>query len=404
VPTTGSFFDNFIGPAGSPPNPQIWGYDLGGGGWGNNEQEVYTNSPNNVRLDGNGDLVIQAQRTPTGYTSARLVTRGKADIQYGTLMARIKFPSGQGIWPAFWMLGSNIDSVGWPAAGEIDMMELPDVGTTYNTALHGPWANGQPGFWTASTSGPAGTDLSTGFHNYWVTREPGLIMVGVDGYVRSVYTRSSIPAGAQWVFDAPSYALLNVAVGGNWPGPPSNSTPFPATMLVDWVSYAATPVAGTTSVVKTASTLSAAAPAQRGGPSGATAIASAVASPTVVGAPVAAAGRRPTATVSTTLPSSAHSGDAPTAKPTAPSGGAHGADRVAVSAGGSSGAVVASSSISGIGPSGAAGNSGAGVPPANSRAGVPPANSSAGVPPASGSAAAATGTGKPGPGGHVPAG
>ncbi len=180
----------------------------------------------------------------------------------------------------------------------------------------GPGPMGNRDTWTASTSGPAGTDLSTGFHNYWVTREPGLIMIGVDGYVRGVYTRSSLPAGAQWVFDAPSYVVLNVAVGGNWPGPPNNSTPFPATMLVDWVSYTATPVAGTTSAVKTASTLSAAAPAQRGGLTGATAIATAAASPTVVGAPVAAAGGRHTATLSTTLSSSAPSGDAPTAKPT----------------------------------------------------------------------------------------
>ena len=385
APSTGSFFANFIGPAGSPPNPQIWGYDLGGGGWGNNEQEVYTNSPNNVRLDGNGDLVIQAQSTPTGYTSARLVTRGKADVEYGTLMARIKFPSGQGIWPAFWMLGSNINSVGWPAAGEIDMMELPDVGTTYNTALHGPWANGQPGDWTASNSGPAGTDLSKGFHNYWVTREPGLIMIGVDGYVRGVYTKSSLPAGAQWVFDAPSYVILNVAVGGNWPGPPNNSTPFPATMLVNWVSYTATPVAGTTSAVKTASTLSAAAPAQRSGPTGATAIAAATATPTVAGAPVAAAGGRHTDPVSTTLPSSAPSGNAPTAKPSAASGTAPTAKPTAAS-GAAPTAKPTAASVSGIGPSGAAGSSAAGVPAA------------------SGSAAAASGTAKPGPGVHVPTG
>lgn len=154
--TSGAVFDDFLGPAGSKPNAQIWDYDLGGGGWGNNELQVYTDSADNVRLDGQGNLLIQARRTGTGYTSARLVTRGKANIQYGTMMARIKFPAGQGLLPAFWMLGSDITSVGWPKSGEIDLMELPNVGTTYNTALHGPWTAPKTGFWSASTSGPAG--------------------------------------------------------------------------------------------------------------------------------------------------------------------------------------------------------------------------------------------------------
>jgi beta-glucanase (GH16 family) len=237
TPATGPFFDDFLGPAGSPPNPLYWTYDLGGGGWGNNELETYTNLPANVRLDGQGHLVIQAQKTATGYTSARLTTQGKQDIGYGTLMARIKFPSGQGIWPAFWSLGSNVNNVGWPQSGEIDMMELPNVATTYHTALHGPFATPQQGAYSVSTSGPAGVDLSADYHNYWVTRQPGVIVIGVDGWVRGIYTRWSMPAGDQWVFDAPQYAILNVAVGGNWPGPPNASTKFPATMLVDWIRY-----------------------------------------------------------------------------------------------------------------------------------------------------------------------
>ncbi|PXW96900.1 glycosyl hydrolase family 16 [Mycolicibacterium moriokaense] len=237
TPATGPFFDDFLGPAGSAPNPLYWTYDLGGGGWGNNELETYTNLPANVRLDGQGHLVIQAQKTATGYTSARLTTQGLRDIGYGTLMARIKFPSGQGIWPAFWSLGSNVNSVGWPQSGEIDMMELPNIATTYHTALHGPFTTPQPGAYSVSTSGPAGVDLSADYHNYWVTRQPGVIVIGVDGWVRGIYTRWSMPAGDQWVFDAPQYAILNVAVGGNWPGPPDASTKFPATMLVDWVRY-----------------------------------------------------------------------------------------------------------------------------------------------------------------------
>ena len=237
TPATGPFFDDFLGPAGSAPNPLYWTYDLGGGGWGNNELETYTNLPANVRLDGQGHLVIEAQKTATGYTSARLTTQGLRDIGYGTLMARIKFPSGQGIWPAFWSLGSDVNSVGWPRSGEIDMMELPNVATTYHTALHGPFTTGQQGAYSVSTSGAAGVDLSADYHNYWVTRQPGVIVIGVDGYVRGIYTRWSMPAGDQWVFDAPQYAILNVAVGGNWPGPPNASTKFPATMLVDWIRY-----------------------------------------------------------------------------------------------------------------------------------------------------------------------
>jgi beta-glucanase (GH16 family) len=237
TPATGPFFDDFLGPAGSAPNPLYWNYDLGGGGWGNNELETYTNLPDNVRLDGQGHLIIEARKTATGYTSARLVTRGKQDIGYGTLMARIKFPSGQGIWPAFWSLGSNVNSVGWPQSGEIDMMELPDVATTYHTALHGPSTPPQQGAYSVSTSGPAGVDLSADYHTYWVTRAPGVIVIGVDGWARGIYNRSTMPAGDQWVFDTPQYAILNVAVGGNWPGPPNASTKFPATMLVDWIRY-----------------------------------------------------------------------------------------------------------------------------------------------------------------------
>ncbi len=237
TPATGPFFDDFLGPAGSPPNPLYWTYDLGGGGWGNNELETYTNLPANVRLDGQGHLVIEAQKAATGYTSGRLTTQGVRDIGYGTLMARIKFPSGQGIWPAFWSLGSNVSSVGWPQSGEIDMMELPNVATTYHTALHGPSIPPQQGAYSVSTSGPAGVDLSADYHNYWVTRQPGVIVIGVDGWVRGMYTRWSMPAADQWVFDASQYAILNVAVGGSWPGPPNASTKFPATMLVDWIRY-----------------------------------------------------------------------------------------------------------------------------------------------------------------------
>jgi beta-glucanase (GH16 family) len=232
-----AMYDDFDGPAGAPPNPRYWGYDLGSPGAANNERQVYTNSPDNVRLDGQGHLVIEAQKTQNGYTSGRIVTRGRVDMMYGTLAARIKFPAGQGIWPAFWTLGSNMASAGWPESGEIDIMELVNSGSTYHVTLHGPQGNSDYlGGDGVGTSGPI-ADLTNDFHEYWLHWQPDNITIGVDGTTLATFTPSSLPPGARWVFNHPMYAVLNVAVGGDWPGPPDASTPFPATMLVDWVRY-----------------------------------------------------------------------------------------------------------------------------------------------------------------------
>jgi beta-glucanase (GH16 family) len=232
-----AMYDDFDGPAGAPPNPRYWGYDLGSPGAANNEMQVYTNSPDNVRLDGQGHLVIEAQKTQNGYTSGRIVTRGRVDMMYGTLAARIKFPAGQGIWPAFWTLGSNMASAGWPESGEIDIMELVNSGSTYHVTLHGPQGNSDYlGGDGVGTSGPI-ADLTNDFHEYWLHWQPDNITIGVDGTTLATFTPSSLPPGARWVFNHPMYAVLNVAVGGDWPGPPDASTPFPATMLVDWVRY-----------------------------------------------------------------------------------------------------------------------------------------------------------------------
>ena len=233
-------FDDFQGPAGSPPNSAIWDYDIGP--YQDDGLQIYTKSPDNVRLDGQGHLVIQALKTPSGYTSARLVTRGKLTMLYGKMTARIKFPSGQGIWPAFWMLGSNIDKVGWPRCGEIDLMELVNAGSTYHVTLHGPQGNSDYFGGTKVSDQVVGTrdpiaDLTNDFHNYWVNWQQNSITIGVDGTTLGAFTPSSLPAGAQWVFNRPMYALLNIAVGGSWPGPPDASTPFPATMLVDWFRF-----------------------------------------------------------------------------------------------------------------------------------------------------------------------
>jgi beta-glucanase (GH16 family) len=235
----GSVFDNFLGPSGSRPNSALWAYDVGP--YQDDGLQRYTMSPDNVRLDGHGHLVIQALRTPSGYTSARLVTRGKLAMLYGTMTARIKFPSGQGIWPAFWMMGSNTNEVGWPRCGEIDLMELVDNGRTYHVTLHGPqggtdYFGGVASGQVVGTSGPI-ADLTGDFHNYWVRWQPNSIVIGVDETTLGAFTPSSLPPGAQWVFNRPMYALLDIAVGGSWPGPPDASTPFPVAMLVDWFRY-----------------------------------------------------------------------------------------------------------------------------------------------------------------------
>lgn len=230
--------EDFTGSWGTPPNPAYWAYDLGGGGWGNNELQTYTSNRDNVRLSGTGVLVIEAHRSgATSYTSARVVTRGKVDFRYGLVEARIKMPEGQGLLPAVWMLGSNITSVGYPACGEIDIMELVNTGTIYHNAIHGPVTSTANAKWTQGFDGLAGLNLSQDFHTYQVYREPAQVMIRIDGYVVGQYTRSAIPAGAEWVFDAPFYLTFNIAVGGDWPGPPAATTTFPAQMLVDWVRY-----------------------------------------------------------------------------------------------------------------------------------------------------------------------
>ena len=226
--TPGPTFDDFMGPAGATPDPRYWSFDIGSSaakGWERGSLETYTDTPDNVRLDGKGNLLIEALKSDEGYTSGRLTTRGKIDMQYGTVTARIKFPSGQGIWPAFWMLGSNEAVVGWPQCGEIDLMELINVGTRYHVNLHGPGAD-------IESSGPI-ADLTGDFHDYWMERHQDSITIGVEGTTLGAFTPASLPPDSHWVFNEPMYALVNVAVGGDWPGPPDEMTHFPATMIVD---------------------------------------------------------------------------------------------------------------------------------------------------------------------------
>jgi beta-glucanase (GH16 family) len=238
--------DEFNGAAGSPVDTTKWVFDIGGGGWGNNELEYYTNSAPNASMDGNGNLVITAiketlprkKRCWYGrcqYSSARIKTAGTFMQAYGRFEARIKVPYGQGIWPAFWMLGKNINKVGWPRCGEIDIME--NIGREPAKAhgtIHGPGYSGANGIGAAY-------NLSTGafaddFHLFAIEWEPGgAIRWYVDGNLYQTRTQADLPAGAVWVFDRPFFILLNLAVGGSWPGNPDATTVFPQRMYVDYV-------------------------------------------------------------------------------------------------------------------------------------------------------------------------
>jgi len=232
--------DEFDGPANSPPDSRKWNYDLGGGGFGNNERETYTKSTDNAFLDGSSHLIIRALNN-NGYTSARLKTQGKYAFVYGRVEARIKIPYAQGIWPAFWMLGANITTAGWPACGEIDIMENfgkqnNDASTNHGT-VHGPGYSGGSGI-SKSYMLPSGQQFSDDFHTFSMEWGPGSIELFVDGNSYSKVTPASIPSGTQWVFDAhPMFVILNVAVGGS-PAPvgyPDATTTFPQEMVVDYV-------------------------------------------------------------------------------------------------------------------------------------------------------------------------
>lgn len=235
--------DEFSAQDGSLPDSTKWTYDLGGKGWGNNELESYTNRKENARIE-KGNLVITAQKESyTGadgvtrdYTSARLKTQGLFVQTYGRIEARIKISEGQGMWPAFWMLGQDVPSVGWPKCGEIDIMENigKEPGTVHGS-LHGPSTNASTSDLTQVFTLPAGQNLAADFHLYAVEWEPSTIRFYLDSHLYATFDSSQWPAGGTWVFDHPFFIILNLAVGGDWPGSPDASTKFPQTMLVDYV-------------------------------------------------------------------------------------------------------------------------------------------------------------------------
>jgi beta-glucanase (GH16 family) len=229
--------DEFDGPNGSAVDSTKWGFDTGGNGWGNNELEYYTSRTENASREG-GMLVIKALKETFGgrdYTSARLLTRNKFSQAYGRIEARIKLPYGQGIWPAFWMLGDNLNTAGWPNCGEIDIME--NIGrepSIVHGTVHGPGYSGENGIGAAYPL-PTGQKFSDNFHTFAVEWEPNVMRFYVDGLLYKTITPANLPAGKSWVFDHPFFIILNVAVGGYWPLYPDATTVFPQQMLVDYV-------------------------------------------------------------------------------------------------------------------------------------------------------------------------
>jgi len=234
--------DEFNGPSGSVVDSTKWSYDVGGNGWGNNELETYTSRTANAHLEG-GSLVIKAvQETLTGpdnitrnYTSARLLSKNRFSQAYGRFEARIKIPYGQGLWPAFWMLGDNIDTTGWPNCGEIDVMEnIGKEPSIVHGTFHGPGYSGAKGV-TAAFTLPNGQKFSDDFHTFAVEWEPNVMRFYVDGLLYKTRTPADLPPGTTWVFNHPFFIILNVAVGGGFPGNPDATTVFPQTMQVDYV-------------------------------------------------------------------------------------------------------------------------------------------------------------------------
>ena len=226
--------DQFDGPAGQSPSAANWNFDIGTD-WGNQQLEFDTDRPENVSVDGNGNLAITARResfSGSPYTSARITTKGKFDQAYGRFEARIKMPWGPGIWPAFWLLGSNIDQVGWPQCGEIDIMELrgqePHL---IHGSVHGPGYSA--GAAVTKSFGFTNDRFDLDFHVFAVEWGADYLYFFVDDTLYQVITPEDVPG--EWVYDHPFHIILNVAVGGNYVGFPSEGTPFPQTMLVDWV-------------------------------------------------------------------------------------------------------------------------------------------------------------------------
>jgi beta-glucanase (GH16 family) len=247
--------DEFDGEAGARVDSAKWSHEIGDGckqgicGWGNGEKEYYTDSPENIALDGQGRLMIVARRAPAGltcyygpcrYTSGRITSRGKLVVSPGRVEARIKLPTGQGLWAAFWMLGHGHPATPWPASGELDVMENKgSEPRTTSSAVHGPGYSGKTPFAHSATF--SGGGLSSDFHTFAVEWDSLQARFFVDNVVHYAVTRGELERFGTSILDQPFFVILNLAVGGHFDGDPASDAIFPATMLVDYVRvYAAT--------------------------------------------------------------------------------------------------------------------------------------------------------------------
>jgi beta-glucanase (GH16 family) len=247
--------DEFANSTGSPaqPDPTVWTYDTGNSGFGNNELETYcawgsssspcsTTSPSEyVGTDGYLHIVAQlvSSGPPAVYTSARLKTQGLFSFQYGRIEFRAMVPEAKGFWPAAWLLGNNIVTVNWPACGEQDVLERVNAATNpdWNAgSVHGPGFTGGTGL-GFNYPFPSGQTAGSAFHTYDMVWSPGSVQYYIDGNLYASFTPASLSGGMTWPFDngQSNFIILNLAIGGDWPGPPDGTTPFPSEMLVDYV-------------------------------------------------------------------------------------------------------------------------------------------------------------------------
>lgn len=238
-----TFVDNFNGPAGASVDPSLWGVEVKT--TSASEQQAYTTRPENVEQDGSGHLLLtehkesytnqDGQTYP--YTSGRITTGGLHSFQYGQISIRAKWPAGQALWPAFWMVGDDINTKGWPASGEVDILEaLGQLPNTPAGVLHGPWVWSSYGYDLVSWYNSA-TRMTDDLHTYSLLWTPIGMQWSIDGHPFATRVPTDLPAGGTWVFDKPFYLILNLGVGGpvGWAGPPTAATPSEAQMVVDYV-------------------------------------------------------------------------------------------------------------------------------------------------------------------------
>jgi beta-glucanase (GH16 family) len=250
--------DEFDGAALQLPDPSKWNFDLEKQvGLGNHEREIYCSpwdahsrecDPRhpNAFMDGAGHLVLRAAKNANGiWTLARITTKGLKNFQYGRIEARMKLPAGAGLWPSFLMVGADSDAVGWPASGSVDIVENVSITpgsnglgpTMIRATLHGPRYFGGNGLWH-DYKFPNGARVDDGsFHTYGVIWSPGMVQFYVDDPANIFFVQdaSDLPEGGEWVFDHPFFLMMNLALGGEWPGDSNATTPNPADMLVDFV-------------------------------------------------------------------------------------------------------------------------------------------------------------------------